>query len=351
VTCLSLLSLFCIAACAEEQRQAVTFSQETNAKNKNYGLRKVMLVRQGKDKAPDSCVGVTGAPPQPSAQEFGQYYEPFGANFDLAASFGDTGANGIPSAQNSIQTQALGQVQFESEHFFYDYGKCLSRRPTFSYGGTVGLRPALVMENLTSTTATISNPNARPMFQEAFGWTLGPRLNFATSQMSQLALFANLGENYLISQVTSFKQGDDTVTATPVSNGVGQSAIFWETGIEWKYLNTDMATAYINKTDVLSPPFTIAVGYKNDGRFRQKGDLASFTDGEHRMFLRFSVGLNKILNWSGDQVAPGKGYTFKFGVDYERSIGTSKMPTSTRYYVSANVDLVKVFKPQPAPGQ
>jgi hypothetical protein len=159
-------------------------------------------------------------------------------------------------------------------------------------------------------------------------------------------LFADLGENYLISQVTSFKQGDETVTATPVSNAVGQSAIFWETGLEWKYFNTDVATAYINKTDPLSPPFTISFGYKHDGRFRPTGDLAGFTDAERRLFFRFSVGLNKILGWNSAEVAPGKGYTFKFGVDYERPIGNSRMPTATRYYVSANIDLVKIFKPQ-----
>jgi hypothetical protein len=323
---------------------ARSFAEEKNGRNKVGGLRMYVAAAQGKS-AIEPCDGMTGTPPQPTPQEFGSHHEVFGANLDVAASFGDTGVGGIPSAQNSIQTEALGQIEFESEHFGYDYSRCIDRFPRFSFGGMVGLQPALVMENLSSTTATIAVPRNRPMYQDAFAWTLGPRMNVATTHMSQIAVFANLGEKYLISQITSFKQGDDTVTATPVANDVGQSAIFWETGVEWKYLNTDVANAYLNKTDVLSPPFAISVGYKHDGRFKKAGDLSGLSNPEARLFFRFTVGLNKIGNWSGDQVAPGKGYTFKFGVDYERPIGDSRMPTATRYYVSANIDVMKVFKP------
>jgi hypothetical protein len=323
---------------------ATTFSQETNSRNKLQLLRMYRAAQQGKTEV-DNCAGMTGTPPLPSPRDFQSYYDAFGANFDIAASFGDTGINGIPSAQNSIQTEALGLIQFESEHFFYDYGSCLSRKPTISFGGTVGVVPALVMENLSSKTATIAVPNNRPMFQDAFAWSLGPKVNVALSHLSQLDIFANLGEKYLISQVTSFKQGDDTVTATPVMNNVGQSATCWEVGAEWKYLNTDIANAYLNKTAVLSPPFAVSVGYKHDGRFKQAGDLAGFSNPEARLFFRFSVGLNKIGNWTGDQVTPDKGYTFKFGIDYEKPIGDSRMPTATRYYVSANIDLMKLFKP------
>lgn len=307
------------------------------------------LAQSGKTGQMENCSGMTGNPPLPSPIEYGAFYNTFGANLDVAAFFGDAGSNGIPSAQNTIQTEALGRLEFESDHFFYDYTKCLSQTPTFSYGGTVGLQPALVMENLSSTT-TIANPKNRPMFQDAFVWSLGPKINVATSHLSQIDLFANLGESYLISQVTSFKQGDNTVTATPVSNGVGQSAIYWETGLEWKYLNTDIATAYLGKAAVLSPPFTIAVGYRHDGRFKRSGDLVDFPNSQARLFFRFNLGLNKIGNWSGDQVTPDKGYTFKFGIDYEKPMINSSMPmpTATRYYVSANLDLVKLFKPPPA---
>jgi hypothetical protein len=322
---------------------ATAFRGATGA-DKLAGLRAYKAAQKGAA-AIEQCPGMSGTPPLPPTETFNGYYDSFGANFDVTASFGDTGANGIPSAQNSIQTEALGLLQFESEHFFYNYGSCLSHRPTISFGGTVGIVPALVMENLSSTTATIAIPMNRPMYQDAFGWTLGPKVNIATSHLSQAAVFVTLGEKYLISQVTSFKQGDDTITATPVSNNVGQSAMYSEVGFEWKYLNTDIANAYLNKTDVLSPPFTVAVGYKDDTRFKRAGDLGTFTNPEARLFFRFSVGLNKIGNWSGDQVDPGKGYTFRFGVDYEKPLGDSKMPTATRYYVSANLDVMKIFKP------
>jgi hypothetical protein len=188
------------------------------------------------------------------------------------------------------------------------------------------------------------------MFQDAFGWSLGPKVNVAFHN-SQFTAFATLGENYLLSQVTSFKQGDDTITATPVANNVGQSALYGETGLEWKLLNTDIVNAYINKVDVLDPPFDVSFGYRNDSRFKRAGDLASITNPQAYAFFRFTVGLNKIANWNTTTVNPGKGYTFKFGVDYERRLGGSQMPNATRYYVSANLDIMQLFKPsaQPAP--
>lgn len=311
-------------------------------------LRAVEAYRHGITSI-DSCQGsVPGQTPDLTDADFQLYDETFGASLDVAASFGDTGSNGIPSATNSIQTEPLGQLQFESEHFFYDWAQCVSHKPTLSFGGTVGLRPALVLENLTST-GTITNSSLRPMFQDAFGWSLGPKFNLATSR-SQFSMFATLGGNYLVSQVTSFKQGDDTVTATPISNSVGQSALFGETGIEWKLLNTNIVNAYINKTDALNPPFDVSVGFRDDARFRRAGDLPkTYADPQGFVFFRFEVGLNKISNYTGTQVNPGKGYTFKFGVDYEKPAHESRMPTATRYYVSANIDLMQLFKPSQQP--
>ena len=304
-----------------------------------------MLEAQGKSDTLDTKCP-SGTPPKPTAAQYGDYFNPFGANFDAAASFGDTGANGIPSAQSTIQTEALAQVEFESTHFGYNYANCNLGQPTFSFGGTVGLTPALVLENLTSPTATIAVPSNRPMYQDAFTWKLGPKFNIVTTSESQFSVFASLGENYLISQVTSFKQGDDTITATPISNLVGQSAIFWESGVEWKYFNTDIASAYVNKTDVLTPAFSIAAGYKNDNRFNGVGALSGYATPEERIFFRFDVGLNKIVNYASATTDPAAGkYTFKFGVDYERPAGDSRMPTATRYYVSAGFDIMKVFQP------
>src|SRR5207244_2033867 len=130
----------------------------------------------------DRCQGnVTGdaATTAPTQAEFDAFEEPFGATLDVAASFGDTGSNGIPSAQSTIQTEALGLIQFESEHFGYEWRRCISHRPTFSFAGNIGFKPTLVLENLTSKTATIAIPSNRPMFQDAFGWALTPKVNVA----------------------------------------------------------------------------------------------------------------------------------------------------------------------------
>lgn len=48
----------------------------------------------------------------------------------------------------------------------------------FSFGGMIGLYPDLVMENLSSATATIAQPKNRPMFQDSFRWTLGPKVSY-----------------------------------------------------------------------------------------------------------------------------------------------------------------------------
>jgi hypothetical protein len=328
-----------------EQLRLYRSKGNTAAKNQATGKMTMLTQAQVADTCP---AGSQAAAPTP--QDITAYVDKFGANLNVLGSFGDAGAKGIPSAQNSIQPEALGQVEFESEHFGFDWARCsnltISHRPTFSFGGKIGLVPALVMENLsTSSTTPLMNPKNRPMFQDAFGWNLTARINVATSHFSQFDAFSTLGEDYLLSQVTSFKQGDDTITATPVSNNVGQSALYWETGVQWKYLNTDIINAYNNKTDILNPPFDISTGYRQDGRFKGVGDLAGFLNPEKYIFLRFTVGLDKIVNWSGDQVLPGKGYTFKFGIDYERPIGDGNMPTATRYYVSANIDVMKIFKP------
>src|SRR5450755_3628610 len=49
-----------------------------------------------------------------------QVYEPFGAVFDLLGSFNDAGNGAYPSAQSGIQTEVLGRVDWESEHYGYE---------------------------------------------------------------------------------------------------------------------------------------------------------------------------------------------------------------------------------------
>src|SRR6266446_1319398 len=270
-------------------------------------------------------------------------YSTFGAVFDVSGAFGDAGNGSVPAAQTTIQTETVGLIKFESAHYGSVADTDKGHHPDFSFGGTVGLYPTLVLENLSSTTATITQPNARPMFQDAFRWSLGPSLNVPIFDHGEGSLFIDLGQNFLVSQVSSFKQGNDSIVATPVNNGVGRAAIFWEGGVQVRLLNVAISQAHSDKQSFLLPGFQIATGYRHDSRFNKSGDLATYDNPTARFFLRFFVSLNNIL----DQRTAGKPnqpMSFKFGVDYEKPISESRIPSATRYIVSADVDILKLFR-------
>jgi hypothetical protein len=271
-------------------------------------------------------------------------YSTFGAVFNVSATFGDAGAGSVPSAQNSIQTEAQGVISFESTHFGFVANNDKSHHPDFSFGGTVGLYPALVLENLSSSNTTVSQPNARPMFQSAFRWSLGPNLNFPIYDHGEAGIFVNLGQNFLVNQVSSFKQGDATIVATPVSNSVGRAAMFWEVGAQTRLLNVALSQAHIDKQSFLLPEFQLATGYRHDTRFRKSGDLGAYNNPEGRFFFRFFVSLNNIIDQRSSGT-PNQPISFKFGVEYERPISDSRVPSATRYTVSADVDILKLFSP------
>jgi hypothetical protein len=280
-------------------------------------------------------------------------YQPFGAIFDILGSFGDAGSGSIPSAQSGIQTQGFGTITWESEHYGYENSTTSDNQVTykskfdFSFDGVIGLYPALVLENLTSTTTTIAQPTARPMFQDAFHWTIGPNLNHPLFSHGEATAFVNFGQNFLISEVTSYKQGDNTVTATPVSNGVGRAAGIIEGGLQVKMLASPIWIAHDNKTDNLTPLFLAAVGVRKDSRFRASGELAQYKGPEERLFFRFLLNLTKIGTFN-DQVAPPKAASLRFGVDLERSIHDQRIPLTTRFYVTADLDIMKLFRPTAA---
>lgn len=280
-------------------------------------------------------------------------FEPFGAVFDVLASFGDAGSGSVPSAQSGIQTQLFGNIKWESEHFGYQNTASggqvgYVKKIDFSFGGEIGLYPALVLENLTSTTATIAQPKARPMFQDAFHWTIGPNMNFLQWAHGESTAFADLGQNFLINEVTSFKQGDDTITATPVSNGVGRAAIFYEAGLQTKILASPIWVAHDDKISNLAPLFSIATGIRKDTRFTASGDLAGYNHSQERFFFRFFINLTKVVSYT-DETKPASPASVRFGVDMDRPILEERVPTATRFFVSADFDIMKVFRPTATP--
>src|ERR1035437_4528800 len=279
-----------------------------------------------------------------------QLYEPFGAVFDLLGSFSDAGSGAFPSAQSGIQTEALGRVEWESEHYEYANVTKLGsevdyvRKLDFSFGGTIGLYPALVLENLSSTSETIAQPHNRPMFQDAFQWQIGPKLNYPLYSHGEATFFVNVGQNFLINQVTSFKEGDNTVTATPVSNGVGRTAAFGEAGFEAKILSSTIWQAHDNKYDNLRPLFLVATGVRKDTRLSGSGDLAGYDHAQDRLFFRFFINLTKIIAYN-DQVNKAAPASVRFGVDMDRGLISQRVPTATRFFVSADFNIMQVFKP------
>lgn len=276
-------------------------------------------------------------------------YEPFGAVFDVLASFGDAGSGSVPSAQSGIQTQLFGNIKWESQHFRAENTASggqtgYKRKIDFSFGGELGLYPVLVLENLTSTTATIAQPSARPMFQDAFHWSIGPNVNFLQFSHGESTAFVDFGQNFLINQVTSYKQGDDTITATPVSNNAGRAAAFFEGGLQTRILANPIWVAHDDKISNLSPLFLIAAGVRRDTRFSASGDLAGYDRPEERVFFRFFIDLTKVVTYT-DTTKPASPASVRFGVDLERPMFAQRVPTATRFFLTADLDIMKVFRP------
>src|ERR1051326_6187949 len=176
-------------------------------------------------------------------------FEPFGANLDTAAELTDTGTGNVPSATGSPQPQAKGVITWESAHFGSDdTDGSLDKRLDFSFGGQFGYAPVYTLVNLANSSATALTPKARPMFQQGFVWSIRPQLNLHLPPVvnkllsEELAVFGGVGQSILTSPVNSFKQSNDTITATIVSNNVGNGALFYETGLQYRLYNSDLAT-------------------------------------------------------------------------------------------------------------
>jgi hypothetical protein len=269
-------------------------------------------------------------------------YQPFAAVFTAAQSFGDAGNGAVPAAQTTVQTETLGRIAWESEH--YGSGPDQKYHPDFSFGGNIGFTPALVLVNLTNQ-GTAVPPGARPTLQNAFEWDISPRLNVPIFSKGEVSAIATLGQTLLTSDVTSFKQGDNTtLVATRVSNSVGRAAIFGEYGAQFRmFSQSDLFQTHSEKS-YLTPAFTISAGLRQDTRFRKDGDLAAYNNPERRYFFRFFISLSNIIRQKqvGDTSDP---ITLNFSVDYDKPVSDARVPAATRYTVSSNIDIMKLFHP------
>lgn len=153
----------------------------------------------------------------------------------------------------------------------------------------------------------------------------------------------------MIDQVTSFKEGDDNFTATPVANNIGRAAFFTEGGVQFKMYSDPVWLAHDNKS-TLDPFFTVGGGVRKDTRFSASGDLAGFLHPQDRLFFQFLINLTSIKpsSFSSD-VKPAPPASVRFGIDMEKPIDDSRIPTATRFYISANLNIMSVFRPTTNP--
>lgn len=281
--------------------------------------------------------------------------EPFAAVLDTSAEITDTGTGNVPSATGSLQPQAKGLITWESSHFGHQKaddetmsGSSSVHHPDFSFGGQFGYAPVFTLVNLTNASGAALSPKARPMFQQGFVWSIRPQLNVPLFQFlhdqlsSELAVFGEVGETILTSSVTSFKQSNDTITATLVSNNVGNGATYFESGIQFRLYNSDLATVHLNK-NYLTPKFYVESGFKVDDRFKAEGDLAGYDSPRNRAFVRFLVSLTNIRKTLGT-ADPKDSFSVDFGVDREMPISESRVPASTRIIIRGSLDIMKLLK-------
>lgn len=276
-------------------------------------------------------------------------FEPFAANLDTAAELTDTGTGNVPSATGSLQPQAKGVITWESAHFGSDDTNGANDRwYDFSFGGQFGYVPIYTLVNLTNSAGTALTPKARPMFQQGFVWSIRPQLNVHLPPVvnnllsEEVAVFGGVGQSILTSPVNSFKQSNDTITATIVSNNVGNGALFYETGLQYRLYNTDLATVHRDKS-FLNPSFFLESGFKIDSRFKAEGDLAGYDSPRNRAFVRFLVSLNKVTNARGTS-EPKEPFSVDFGIAHEIPVSESRVPASTRIIIRGSMDVMKLLK-------
>lgn len=277
--------------------------------------------------------------------------EPFAAVFNGALALAATGNSSVRSAQDAIQPQFRGTIDWESEHFAGDNG--WSKYAHFSFGGTFGYAPIMLLTDLQKNDAAQPGP-PRPLFQQGLVWDITPRLNTRAFDEGEFSIFGRFGQSWYTSEVTSFKAGDDTIVATVTNNNVNRAATFWETGAEFRIFNKPLHIIHGEKS-YITPKFSVSGGFRDDTRFKRAGEISDYDTPESRTFVRFLVTLDKVL-FPKTQDQPQSFFSASFGVDYERPLDDDRVPAATRLLFKSDFDLFKLFqsgkleKQNPQPG-
>jgi hypothetical protein len=268
-------------------------------------------------------------------------FDLFGAVFNSAFALAATGNGTVRSAQDAIEPQFRGTIDWESEHFGGDTAKAQFFH--FSFGGTFGYAPVMLMTDLQKN-GTAEPGAPRPLFQQGLVWDITPRINSKIPGYDQgeFSSFFRFGENWYTSEVSSFKAQDDTIVATVISNDVGRAASFWEVGEEFRLFKKTLPIVHAEKSFV-TPVFSVSGGFRHDGRFNRSGELATYDSPESRTFVRFLVTLTKLL-LPETPGQPTRTFDASFGVDYQRPLADSRIPAATRIIFKSDIDLIKLLQ-------
>lgn len=265
--------------------------------------------------------------------------EPFAAVFNGALALAATGNSSVRSAQDAIQPQFRGTIDWESEHFAGDTGR--SKYAHFSFGGTFGYAPIMLLSDIQKNGAAQAG-SPRPLFQQGLVWDITPRLNTRAFDEGEFSIFGRFGQTWYTSEVTSFKAGDDTIVATVIDNSVNRAATFWETGAEFRIFNKPLRIIHGEKS-YITPKFAVSGGFRDDTRFKRTGEISLYDTPENRTFVRFLVTLDKVL-FPKSQDQPESFFSASFGVDYERPLDEERVPAATRLLFKSDFDLFKLFQ-------
>jgi hypothetical protein len=262
-----------------------------------------------------------------------------------------TGSSGQVAAEASgspTQTQPVGYVAWESEHFFADVDRHLG---DVSINGRFGFQPALAIVQPAASGAATGAPAPSTLtasYQQAFQWDMSPRWNLRSGDIAETSLFARLGQSVLTNDATLVEPTTNTqldtraaFLAVPVDNSTGRAAVIWEVGTEFHIFGRSLDILHTDG-GTLSPMFGFAAGFRNDSRFRAEGPLAAYTNPQRRVFFRFLVDALQVV--TADHTSPQ--FTVGIAVDYERAAGGSglRVPSGTRIVLRGDLKILQAIR-------
>ena len=270
---------------------------------------------------------------------------PFSAAFFAGTAIGGSGRligdlgdaavrNRISEREASLQTT---RFTLESAHFGWQ-GEHMADG---SFRAQVGFQPVLTV--LSATTESAGKAAVVSVLQPALVTSVGGRFGFPMEKIiSELSFVVSTGAARPTADAVTFDDKKPPLVASPVKDGSTKTAWFSETGFEFTMFDNPVRVLHAEK-GLVNPAVLVAGGYRYDARFRADefsslGD--GFTASPHRLYFRFMVDTVKTVSRREVAEKP-KTFDLGFGIEYERSLGTSSVPSTTRFVIRGNINLLK----------